>query len=319
MKPTIGILGAGAWGTALAAHLAEFHESVVVWGRHQNIVDEINQAHTNAYYLPDINLPSSLKASQNLQEVVTRSEVLLLSVPSAAIPEVMAEIRPWLQPTQILVLTTKGFAPSGILLHQYILETFTGLKLVLLSGPSFAREVARGFPTAVTLAAQEAALAEQVAKIFVQGQFYAEISQDMTGVQLGGAIKNVLAIAMGIMDGLGFGTNTISALLVFGLREAMHLAAALGAKADTLLGLSGLGDLVLTGTDNQSRNRRFGLSLGEHHVAGNYLVEGAVAAKHIASLAERHHLHLPICLMVHQILEQRAEPQDLLNIFKAHL
>lgn len=317
MKPAFGVIGSGSWGTALAAHLAHGEYDVQVWGRDEAALEEIQQQHTNQKFLPDVKLPVSLKTVDSLEALLHSSDVLVLSVPSSAVPDVLENLQPYIKTPKPLVLTTKGFAPSGVLLHEYILKTLPQFPLLILSGPSFAKEVALGLPTAVNLAAQELALAETVGKYFSHHQFRVECTTDLTGVQLGGAIKNVLAIAMGIMDGLGYKTNTISALITFGLREALRLATVLGAKSETMLGLSGLGDLVLTGTDNQSRNRRYGFTLGAGQATtGGYLIEGALAAQHVIRLAKQHQINLPICERVLAILEKRAEPSVLLELFQ---
>lgn len=315
---SIAILGAGSWGTALALTAWRNGNRVVLWGHDRAHMAAMAASRRNSRYLPDTELPGSLEITADLEVAVTGTDLLLLVVPSHAFRHTLERLRPLLGSTKPVAWATKGLDPdSGGLLHQCVAQTLAApVPMAVLSGPTFAREVAAGLPTAITLAANSRGVAERLARVFHSSSFRVYTGTDMIGVQLGGALKNVLAIAAGVSDGLGYGANARVALVTRGLAEMMRLGMALGGQRETLMGLAGVGDLVLTCTDNQSRNRRLGLALG----AGRHLaealagigqeVEGVAAAREVHRLAGRHGVEMPIAEQVYQVLYAGMAPED---------
>ncbi|MET0049935.1 MAG: NAD(P)H-dependent glycerol-3-phosphate dehydrogenase [Candidatus Thiodiazotropha sp.] len=313
---TIAVLGAGSWGTALAILLGSNGHQVRLWGHLKEEVDALIQARENQHYLPGIPFPESLQAEADLGQALQGVTEILIAVPSHAFHAVTRSIQPLLKDKPGIAWATKGLEPgSQRLLSEVAAEQLPGHDLAILSGPTFAREVAQGLPTAITVAATTPEHAERMAGLLHAPWFRAYTSDDMIGVQVGGASKNVLAIAAGIADGLGFGANTRAALITRGLTEIMRLGLQLGGKAETFMGLAGLGDLLLTCTDNQSRNRRMGLALAEGLSLDEGLtrigqeVEGVHAAQEIHALANRHAVDMPISEQVYQVLYKGLEPE----------
>lgn len=307
---TWAVLGAGSWGTALALVLARNGKNVRLWDRNAAQADSLQRERENRRYLPGIGLPATLSVSADLAQVLDGASNILLAVPSHAFRGMLERLQPMLDPAQPLVWATKGLdAASGGFLHHVAAEVLPQAgPLAVLSGPSFAGEVARGMPTAVVVASKDADFATAVARSFHSETFRVYTSGDIAGVELGGSIKNVLAIATGISDGLGFGANARAALITRGLAELVRLGEALQADPQTLMGLSGVGDLILTCTDDQSRNRRFGLALGRgcdpaqaQQEIGT--VEGVRTAAEVFSLAQRVGVEVPLCEQVHRILQ----------------
>jgi glycerol-3-phosphate dehydrogenase (NAD(P)+) len=259
----IGVIGAGSWGTALAIQLGRAGQQPMLWGREPEVINALNSERCNSVFLPDIPLPDAVSINADLKDLVQRNRDLLVCVPSHVFRQVLENIQPHMQKGVRVAWATKGFElSSGKLPHQVAHETLgMEVPLAVVSGPTFAREVGLGLPTAMTVAATNGDFADELAWRFSGESFRAYTSTDMIGVEVGGAVKNVLAIATGMSDGLGFGANTRIALITRGLAEMTRLGVALGANADTFSGLSGMGDLVLTCTDDQSRNRRMGLAL----------------------------------------------------------
>lgn len=316
MRPQVTVLGAGAWGTALAMHLARSGTNTVLWGHRPEHVQALARARENARYLPGIRLPDALRLESDPGRALENAEYILVAVPSTAFTTTLELLEP-LSDAPIF-WATKGLDPdTGRPLHERagrILGNARGIGV--LSGPSFAREVAAGLPTAVTVAATDMALARRFASLVHSDTFRAYVSTDLTGVELGGGAKNVIAIATGISDGLELGANARAGLITRGLAELRRLGNALGARPATLTGLSGLGDLVLTATDDQSRNRRFGIALGRGtglDVARDTIggaVEGIPAAHAITRLAGDVDVELPICACVHAVLDGRISPRE---------
>ncbi|MEJ2060065.1 MAG: NAD(P)-dependent glycerol-3-phosphate dehydrogenase [Gammaproteobacteria bacterium] len=313
----IAVLGAGSWGTSLAVHLARNGHAVHLWDRKPEAVEAMSRTRTNARYLPNIEFPPTLTPTADLEAVCAACDDLLIAVPSKAFRGFLKTLQPHLRPTARLIWATKGLeVESGKFLHQ-VLEEELGVSrpYAVISGPSFAWEVACGLPTAITVAGGNAAFCREVATILHSETFRAYTSDDLIGVQLGGALKNVMAIAAGISDGLGFGANARAALVTRGLAEMVRLGDRLGARAETLMGLSGLGDLVLTCTDDQSRNRRLGLALGQGKALESALrdigqaVEGAVTAKVVMRLAGGTEVELPISQQVFRVLYEGIAPR----------
>ncbi len=321
----VAVLGAGSWGTALAIQLARAGSPTILWGRNAGHLREMRKTGENRAYLPDVPLPPNLHPEPDLAWTVTHADDLLLSIPSHAFRETLSRIAPLLSPETRIAWATKGLEPgSHKLLHQVAGEVVGRERpLAVISGPTFAREVALGLPTAVTVAANDPRFARSLANRLHSGSFRPYTSDDLIGVGIGGAVKNVLAIAAGIADGLGFGANTRAALITRGLAEMMRLSRALGGRRETLMGLAGLGDLVLTCTDDQSRNRRLGLRLGEGEsleqarAAIDQVVEGIRAAREVHGLARQHHIDMPISEQVYLVLHEGRPPtravESLLN------
>jgi len=314
----IAVLGAGSWGTALAVQLARSGQPVSLWGRNTPELREVGAERTNRRYLPGVALPDSVRIDPNLQNVVRTHRDLLVCVPSHAFRYTLATIRPDLAEGARVAWATKGFERgSGQLPHEVAADELgPGVPVAVLSGPTFATEVGAGLPTAMTVAASDPAFATELAARLSHHKFRVYTSSDIIGVEVGGAVKNVLAIAAGISDGLGFGANTRIALITRGLAEMTALGVALGARAVTFMGLSGMGDLVLTCTDDQSRNRRFGLAIARGESAADaardigQVVEGQFAATAVRAVAQRLKLEMPICEQVYLVLEKNLPPHD---------
>ncbi len=311
---TVAVLGAGSWGTALAVQLARCGHDVLLWGRGTDAIARIAAERRNSRYLPDVPLPISIEPIASLQGARPAEEVLV-AVPSHAFRETLAEITP---KVRRLAWATKGLEEgSGLLLHEIAAEILgPDAQLAALSGPTFACEVAHGLPTATTVASNDLAYAERIAAMLHGGAFRVYTSVDLCGVGLGGAVKNVIAIAAGMADGIGLGANSRAALITRGLAEIMRLGKKLGARSETLMGLAGLGDLVLTCTDDQSRNRRFGIALARGLSAGEaaaqigQVVEGARTAAAVRLLSRRHGVELPICEQVCRVLQDGVAPRE---------
>lgn len=310
---TIAVLGAGSWGTALAMQLARNGHTTLLWGRD---VEPLAREGMNTRYLPGIPFPPGLSVEADLTRALRQAELVLLVVPSHAFRDTLKQLRPALDAAIPLAWASKGLEPgSRKLLHQVLAEELHGQPSAVISGPTFAGEVARGLPTAVTVAANDPLIANTFAQALHGGTFRAYTCSDVLGVELGGACKNVLAIAAGIADGLGFGANTRAALITRGLAEMMRLGSRLGGQPETFMGLAGLGDLVLTCTDDQSRNRRAGLALGRGETLVQALlsigqaVEGVKSAPEVAQLAAEHGVEMPITEQVYRVLQGQASPQ----------
>ena len=306
----IAVLGAGSWGTALAALLARNGRETVLWGRDEAVLTAIARSGRNEKYLPGQRLPDRLAVEPNLSRAVEAAGGWLVAVPSHAFEELVAGLAGMPASPSGLLWATKGLDPrSGRLLHEVAAELLpSGVSLGVLSGPTFAGEVARRLPTAVTLAATDAGFAREWAGRLSNSRFRVYTSDDLVGVQIAGGVKNVLAIAAGIADGLGFGANTRAALIARGLSEMVRLGEAAGGRATTFMGLAGLGDLVLTCTDDQSRNRRFGLALArglppaEALAVVGQVVEGIETSAQVLALSRRYGIEMPICEQVRAVV-----------------
>ena len=316
----ITVLGAGSYGTALAIAFSRNGYPTYLWGHNPEDCARLAQARQNARFLPNITFPPSLTIEADLESAVRKSRDLLIVVPSHVFGEVIKQIKPFLRPDQRIAWATKGLErDTGRLLQAVVQETLgSAYSLAVLSGPTFAKELAAGMPTAIALASDNDEFAQQFqARIHCSKHFRVYLNQDMIGVQLGGAIKNVIAIAAGMSDGLGFGANARTALITRGLAEISRLGESLGANPQTFMGMSGLGDLVLTCTDNQSRNRRFGLALGQGVSAQaameqiGQIVEGYYNTKETMALARRQGVEMPITEQVYQALFHGKNPQEM--------
>jgi glycerol-3-phosphate dehydrogenase (NAD(P)+) len=321
---TVAVLGAGSWGTALAALLSRNGARTTLWGRDARALAAIAAARRNARYLPDMELPSGLGFEPDLRAAVAGADLALVAVPSHAFHEMLEEAAPLLRDGTGYAWATKGFEPgTGRFLHEVVAERLPGTASAVVTGPSFAREVAAGLPTAVTVHSYDDAFAHRVAGLLHSNSFRAYTGNDMLGAELGGAMKNVLAVATGVADGMQLGLNARAGLITRGMNEMLRLGAALGAQAQTLMGLSGLGDLVLTCTGELSRNHRFGVALGRGVPLQQALqeigqvVEGAVTADEVVRLADRHGLDLPISRHVQRVLRGEMTPTDALHALLA--
>lgn len=307
----ISVLGAGSYGTALAIALSRNGSPVYLWSHNPQHCSQMQVERQNQRFLPEIAFPSSLHIESDLESAVKKSRDLLIVVPSHVFSEILDKIRPYLQPDHRIIWATKGLEHHSGRLLQEVVEDKLGKNypLAVLSGPTFAKELARGMPTAIALGCQNQDFAQELqARIHCSKHFRVYINTDMVGVQLGGAVKNVIAIAAGISDGMGFGANARTALITRGIAEISRLGISLGAKPNTFMGMSGLGDLVLTCTDNQSRNRRFGMMLGQGIKAQQAMdnigqvVEGFYNTKETYLLAQRQGVEMPITEQIYQIL-----------------
>lgn len=313
----ITILGAGSWGTALALLAARNGCQTLLWGHNPAHVQALADSRQNQRYLPGHHFPDTLNVTTELAEAAAFSDLILVSVPSHAFKATLLALKPHLSRQPNIAWASKGFNPDdGSLLHAIVADIFSvQTPAAILSGPTFAGEVAANLPTAITIASAQPAFAKQLADILHGGLFRTYTSTDVIGVEVGGAVKNVLAIAAGIADGLGFGANTRAALITRGLNEIIRLGVVLGGKQETFMGLAGLGDLILTCTDNQSRNRRFGLALGlgqDRHTAIADIaqeIEGISAAKETFLLAQKHGIDMPITEQTYKVLYEGLDPR----------
>lgn len=317
-KPTVAVLGSGSWGTALAVHLARTGHATILWGIETDELNAMARERVNHRYLPGVKLPDGLAIEHDFERAVGSADELLVVVPSHAFREVLERLRPVLRPKHRVAWATKGFElDTGKLPHEVAAEVLgPTVPTAVLSGPTFAKEVGAGLPTAMTVASTDQSYALELAQGISGRNFRAYASGDMTGVEVGGATKNVLAIGAGISDGLGFGANTRIALITRGLAEMMRLGVALGADKETFMGLAGLGDLVLTCTDDQSRNRRMGLALAAGKSSEQaqqeigQVVEGVLAAKAVREVARRLGVVMPISEQIYRVLYEGIAPRD---------
>jgi glycerol-3-phosphate dehydrogenase (NAD(P)+) len=321
---TVAVLGAGSWGTALAALLTRNGAHTRLWGRDAQALRQIASTRRNARYLPEVELPPELEFEPDLRAALADVEVALVAVPSHSFRDVLEEVAPQLPHDAGYAWATKGFEPgTGRFLHELVAERLPKTPSAVVTGPSFAREVAAGLPTAVTVHSYDDAFAHRVAELLHSNSFRAYTGNDMLGAELGGAMKNVLAVATGVADGMQLGLNARAGLITRGMNEMLRLGAALGAQAQTLMGLSGLGDLVLTCTGELSRNHRFGVALGRGVPLKQALqeigqvVEGAVTADEVMRLADRHGLDLPISQHVQLVLHGEMTPTAALRALLA--
>ncbi|MCX7067940.1 MAG: NAD(P)H-dependent glycerol-3-phosphate dehydrogenase [Methylococcales bacterium] len=316
MNKKIALLGAGSWGTALAILAARNGCQVLLWGHEAKHIATLAHDKENKRYLSGLAFPDNLAVTDDLADCAAFSNTLLVCSPSHAFKDVLVQIKPHLSDQVQIAWATKGFNPEdGSLLHKVVADLFgTQTPAAILSGPTFAREVAANLPTAITIAANQPDFARQLADMLHGGRFRTYTSSDVIGVEVGGAVKNVLAIAAGIADGLGFGANTRAALITRGLNETIRLGVTLGGKPDTFMGLAGLGDLLLTCTDNQSRNRRLGLALGLGKSREDAIteigqeVEGVSAAKQTYRLAQKYGIEMPITEQTYKVLYEGLSP-----------
>jgi glycerol-3-phosphate dehydrogenase (NAD(P)+) len=314
------VVGAGSWGTALALQAARANRSTTLTGRDPQKLHVLQSDRQNKAYLPGFEFPESLRVEPDFQAAIECADQLVVSVPSHAFRSTLVMLKSLLTPRQQLCWATKGFElDTGLLPHQIAQSVLGNRPTAVLSGPTFARELAAELPTAITCASAESPFAQRFVARLSTPLFRIYTTSDVIGVEIGGAIKNVIAIAAGIADGMGLGANSRVALITRGLTEMSRLGVKLGAQTATFMGLAGLGDLVLTATDNQSRNRRFGLCIANgltaseaQHQIGQ-VVEGMRAAQCVHQVSEKLNVDMPICNSVYQILYDGLSPQAALS------
>ncbi|MGP1928225.1 MAG: NAD(P)H-dependent glycerol-3-phosphate dehydrogenase [Arsenophonus sp. NC-WZS1-MAG3] len=308
---SITVIGAGSYGTSLTIILARNGHRVLLWGHSPQHIKKLQQDRCNQAFLPNIPFPDNLLPESCLKTAITASRNILIVVPSHAFNEVLKNIQPYLTQDSRIIWATKGLEHgTGRLLQDVASETLGDkIPLAVLSGPTFAKELASGLPTAIVVAATNTEFSEELQQLFHYGKsFRVYKNPDMIGVQLGGAVKNVIAIGAGMSDGMGFGANARTALITRGLAEISRLGIAMGAKPSTFMGMAGLGDLVLTCTDNQSRNRRFGLLIAqgmqieEAEKQIGQVIEGYLNTKEVRTLAQRIGVEMPITEQIYQVL-----------------
>ena len=314
----VAVLGAGSWGTALAALIARHGFPTTLWGRDAAVVEAIDRRHENPRYLPGIPLPEGLRATTDMAVAVRDAALVLVVVPSHAFTETLRALAPLRPAGAGVAWAAKGFEPgSGRFLHEVAADELgADVPLAVVTGPSFAKEVAQCLPTALTVQGDDAAFVQQVADVLHGPEFRAYTGSDMRGAELGGAMKNVLAVATGVADGMELGLNARTGLITRGLNEMLRLNAAIGGRPETLMGLAGLGDLVLTCTGDLSRNRRLGLALGRGKRVDEavreigQVVESVQTADEVMRLADRYGLELPIASAVRDVLHGGITPAE---------
>jgi glycerol-3-phosphate dehydrogenase (NAD(P)+) len=314
----IGVLGGGAWGTALAAHAVRSGHEVRLWVRDRDQARVITERHENPHYLPGIVLPDGLVADSDPAAALAGAGLVLVVIPSAFFRAVCRDLAPWFPPGAICVSATKGIElDTGRRMTEVAREELGSPACAVLSGPSFALEVAQGLPTAVVVASSELAVAESVQRAVSTRTFRVYSSDDVVGVELAGALKNVIAIAAGIVDGLGYGHNIVAALITRGLAEISRLAVARGGRPDTLAGLAGLGDLVLTCTGELSRNRRVGQAVGAGRslaeATAGVVAEGVRTTLAACAIAEEAGIEMPIARQMRAVLHEGKSPREALD------
>jgi glycerol-3-phosphate dehydrogenase (NAD(P)+) len=314
----ISVVGAGAWGTALAKLLAEKGHSVILWSWERDLAVTMAKERENSCYLPGVELPEALEITHSLDEAARGRSAILLVTPSHVLRSVYAELLPFIGDMTLLVVATKGLEPDSCMtMSQVLHEMNPSMRSpAVLSGPTFAKEVSRGLPAAAVAASSEATVAAHVQGLLSTPTFRVYAGSDPLGVELGGAIKNIIAIAAGIVDGLGLGHNALAALITRGLHEMTRLGVVMGARAETFAGLAGLGDLVLTCTGDLSRNRQLGLALGRGAAVSELLErtptvkEGVNASKGAVELSHRFAVDMPICRETYAVLFEHRSPQE---------
>lgn len=305
----VGVIGAGSWGTALATVLCDNGHNVTLWSYRMSQVDELNETRINSSKLPGVVLPDSLQFSGDLKATVSESDILIMAVPSKATRDTLEAMKPFIRKGQGIVSVSKGIEEGTLLTQSQIIEdVLSEVRIGVLSGPSHAEEVVRRLPTLVVCGAKDRFYACMLQELFMNENFRVYISSDVTGIEIGGASKNVIALAAGISDGLGYGDNAKAALITRGIKEITDLAIAMGADSMTLSGLAGIGDLIVTCSSVHSRNRMAGYYMGQGMTRQeamdkvNMVVEGVFSAKSVYALGNKYNVELPIIEQVNRAL-----------------
>ena len=317
MKRKVSLLGAGSWGTALAIVLANNGHDVTLWSAVEAEINMLQTYREHKDRLPGVKLPDNIRVISDLQEACTNQDILVFSVASPYVRSTAKQAAPFIKEGQLIVNVGKGIEESTLMtLSDILREELPHAEITVLSGPSHAEEVSRGIPTTVVVGAEKKATAEFVQDVFMNEVFRVYISPDIISIELGGALKNVIALAAGIVDGLGFGDNTKAALMTRGIAEMTRLGVAMGGRQETLSGLSGVGDLIVTCTSNHSRNHNAGVLMGKGYsmedamTEVNQVVEGVYSAKAAKKLAEKYHISMPIIEVVNQVLFEGKPAKD---------
>ena len=324
MSEEIGIIGAGSWGIALAYLLSKNGHKVVVWSRSESSVEKLRSYHGNEEKLPGGILDDTVEFTSDVEYAVKDKDIIVLVIPSAHMRETVKKIAPFIQPTdehkQIIVNCTKGIEESTLMvMSDVILDEIPGSQVCVLSGPSHAEEVGRGLPTTIVVGAFDKETARYVQNVFMSNAFRVYISPDMLGIEIGAALKNVIALAAGMADGYGLGDNAKAALITRGIAEIGRLGMAMGGKFETFSGLSGIGDLIVTCASMHSRNRRAGILIGQGKSMQEAMdevkmvVEGVYSAKAALELAKKYDVEMPIVETVNEILFEGKAPSDAIN------
>lgn len=315
----ITVVGAGSWGTAIAVLLSNKNFNINLWGRSRSIVEGINNQRKNPVYLPELAIPASVTAYTDIEKSHFGSDMIIIAVPSHVMRKTIRAIKPFIGNNEIILSLTKGIENESNMTMSQVIEDESGIRkslIAALSGPNHAEEVARNIPTATVIASEDEKTTLKLQNIFITSSFRVYTNSDILGVQLGGAIKNVIAIAAGVSDGLGFGDNTKASLITRGLAEMIRFGVALGANSETFSGLSGVGDLVGTCTSRYSRNRLVGEKLGKGYSLPEILkemkmvAEGISTAKAIKNISINKNIELPICSEVFSLLYENKKPLD---------
>ena len=321
MTRSVAVLGAGSWGTSLAVHLGRLGHEVRLWARDRNLVEDLTARRENAVYLPGVTLPEAVSVTASIEEALRATDLVVSAIPSHGCRAVMRAAAPHMAPQATIVSATKGLEADTLLRMSEVIAQELGPRrpVVVLSGPSFASEVAQELPTAVLAASADTAAADLVQVEFRGPYFRLYGSPDVVGVEIGGALKNVIAIAAGVVEGLGLGHNALAALITRGLAEVTRLACAAGGRRETLAGLSGLGDLVLTCTGNLSRNRHVGIELAhgrpldEILASTKMIAEGVRTTGAALALGAKHGVELPITTQMAEVLAGRSDVRTALD------
>lgn len=311
----VSVLGAGSWGTALSKVLADNGHDVFLWSKNENIVNDINSNHMNSVYLPNEILPENIYCSDALEEVLMNTSLVLFAVPSHAMRDVASKTKGLIAENAHIIHATKGFEIDSFKrMSQIISENHPNHHIAVLSGPSHAEEVIKGFPTTITLASENIDEAEIIRDYFMNRLFRVYTSDDVCGVELGGSLKNIFALGAGISDGLGYGDNAKAAILTRGLKEMIDFCIHMGAKKETVCGLSGIGDLIVTGTSVHSRNWKTGYLIGKGSTLEEALkevkmvAEGIKAAQAVYKYSTRHNIEMPITSEIYKVLMENKNP-----------
>lgn len=317
----IGVIGAGSWGTALALVLSGKGHEVKIWDVDPQHLRELEKNRENIRYLPDIKFDDSLRVGKNLEETMNAADVILFSAPAQRFRSALENAAPYLKPEMLLVNVAKGIEQKTLLrMSEIAFQRLPKARYVVLSGPSHAEEVGRNLPTTVAVASKDLKLAEEAQEIFMTERFRVYTTEDVVGVELGGALKNIIALGAGISDGMGFGDNAKAALMTRGLAEIKRLGLKLGADAATFAGLTGVGDLIVTCTSMHSRNRRCGIMIGEGMDPEEatkkvgMVVEGMFTTEAAYDLAKREGVEMPITDQLYQVIKGRANAKDAVGL-----
>lgn len=316
----IGVIGAGSWGTAISIHLAKKGYEVEVWDRNQDLINEINTKHTNEHYLKNVVIPDNVKGVLEVKDCIDGKEILIFAVPSHALRPVCENVKEYIKKEQVLVSLVKGLENKTFeRMSEIIKEECPNNDVVVLSGPTHAEEVAASIPTTIVAASEKIDAAEFIQDVFMDNNFRVYTNHDVVGVEIGAAVKNIVALAAGISDGLGYGDNTKAALMTRGIAEITRLGIKLGADPMTFAGLAGIGDLIVTCTSMHSRNRRCGILLGKGvdlETAKQQIgmvVEGVSATEAVYNLANKVGVEMPIVNALYDVLFNGRDPRDAVN------